>query len=70
MYPDRDTIEQLYPAWDTTARDQSVVESGWEKAEKNTASFILVSENNCTNIQEPQAKKPRFSMLSKKRNIN
>ena len=70
MYPDRDTIEQLYPARDTTERDQSMVESGWEKAEKNTASFILVSENSCTNIQEPQAKKKRFSMLSKKRNIN
>ena len=43
MHPDRDTIEQLYPAWYTTERDQSVVENGWEKAEKNTASFILVS---------------------------
>ena len=70
MHPDRDTIEQLYPAWDTTARDQSMVENGWEKAEKNTASFILVSENNCTNMREPQAKKRRFPMWSKKRNIN
>ena len=67
MHPDRDTIEQLNPAWDTTARDQGIVENGWEK---NTASFILVSENNCTNMQEPQAKKQRFSMWSKKRNIN
>ena len=70
MHPDRDTTEQLYPAWDTTARDQSMVESGWEKAEKNTASFILVSENNCTNMKEPQAKKQRFSMWAKKRNIS
>ena len=70
MHPDRDTIEQLYPAWDTTARDQSMVENGWEKAEKNTASFILVSENNCTNMREPQAKKRRFSMWSRKRNIS
>ena len=70
MLPDRDKIEQLHPAWDTKARDQRMVENGWEKAEKNTASFVLVSENNCTNIREPQAKKRRFSMLSKKRNIN
>ena len=47
MHPDRDTIEHLYPARDTTERNQSMVESGWEKAEKNTASFILVSENSC-----------------------
>ena len=70
MYPDRDTIEQLYPARVTTARDQSMVENSLKKAEKNTAGFILVSENDCTNIQEPQAKKRQFSTLSKKRNIN
>ena len=44
MYPDRDTIEQLYPARDTTARDQSIVENCLKKAEKNTAGFILVSK--------------------------
>ena len=40
MYPDRDTLNNVSRSGYITARDQSMVESGVKKEQKNTASFL------------------------------
>ena len=68
MYPDRDTLSNVARWGYITARDQSTLESGVTEGGKNTASvFFFVNEHNNTN-KKPQAKKQRFSKLSRKRN--
>ena len=41
MYPDRDTLRNVPRSGYTTARDQSMVESGVTEGGKNTSSFLF-----------------------------
>ena len=57
MYPDRDTLSNLCRSEYTTARDQSMVESGVTEGGKNTQLvFFFVNEHNIANMK-PEAKK-------------
>ena len=41
MYPDRDTLRNVPRSGYTTARDQSMVESGVTEGGKNAVSFLF-----------------------------
>ena len=48
MYPDRDTLRNVPRSGYTTARDQSMVESGVTEGGKNTASCLFREYMNST----------------------
>ena len=41
MYPDRDTLNNVFRSGYIAAREQSMVESGVTEGGKNTASFLF-----------------------------
>lgn len=53
MYPNRDTFEYLYPAWDTTACAQSMMESpvaGGRKSSLPVFTFVKKYSLSCIKI--------------------
>lgn len=52
MYPNRDTFEYLYPAWDTTASAQSTMESAVAGGRKNSLPvFTFVNKQSLSCIK-------------------
>ena len=72
MYPNRDTFEYLYPAWDTTACAQSMMESpvaGGRKSSLPVFTFAKKYSLSCINnnmiFEEDSEKKnpsPRWDL--------
>ena len=56
MYPDCDTLSNAPGSGYFTACDQSMVESGLNEGEKNSASFLSRERAHYNTTMKPQAK--------------